>query len=104
MVQDFEYQVLNEVARRHGNSYAFPIAEAISEAKEKRITLGAVHTVLARLEKKGFVTSRIDTPSEEHGARPRRYYKITGLGAEALAARERTVLQIYGSALAGVIS
>lgn len=101
MIKDFQYQVLREVMRLRGSGYAFPIAEAISEDKNKRIALGAIHETLRRLEKEGYVKSRVDVPADQKNARPRRYYKITGLGERALRAREQEVARIYGGVLAG---
>jgi len=58
--------------------------EEVSEGKRK-IGFGSLYPTLHKLEKKGFVESRWgdERPEERSGAR-RRYYRVTGLGEQAL--------------------
>lgn len=45
---------------------------------------GTVHPMLARLEKRGWVESRWETPDQRELNRPmRRYYKLTELGIKS---------------------
>ncbi len=47
---------------------------------------GTVYPALNRLERNGFLKSRWETAAVAHGEKrpPRRYYRITASGAEAL--------------------
>ncbi len=47
--------------------------------------VAAVHVTLRRLQDKGLLTSRVGTPSAR-GGRPRRFYRATPQGLEALRA------------------
>jgi PadR family transcriptional regulator PadR len=47
-------------------------------------SIGAIHVTLERLEKKGLVTSKVE--SESRPGRPRRYFKIEAAGVRALKA------------------
>ncbi|MGH3286698.1 MAG: PadR family transcriptional regulator [Streptosporangiaceae bacterium] len=49
--------------------------------KAARLQSGTLYPLLARLEDQGMVTSGWETP-QESGQRPRRYYRLTGEGAE----------------------
>lgn len=67
--------------------YGLMIAKAIEEVSngEKKIGVGSLYPKLHKLEKKGYIESYWgeDRPEERNGAR-RKYYKLTGLGSEAL--------------------
>lgn len=99
MIGDFEFEVLSEVMRLAGDGYAVPISEHLSNERGKRVQLGTVHGTLARLEKKGFVESRMGDPLPERGGRARRYYKIEISGINAMNARLEQIRQVYAPAL-----
>jgi len=70
---------------RHGEMYGLEMVEE-SDGDIKR---GTVYVTLQRMTKKGFVESRQEeTPSATPGL-PRRLYRITGAGADALRTCER---------------
>lgn len=70
--------VLQAVA--HGFRYGFDIMDATG------IPSGTVYPALNRLERNGLLRSRWEEAGVAHGEKrpPRRYYKITAAGAEAL--------------------
>ena len=67
-------------------AYAFRIAEEIEIQTGKGVSIGAVHSTLTRLEKKGYLSSQFGKPTLERGGRRKRIYTITALGKRALAA------------------
>ena len=48
---------------------------------------GTVYVTLARMEEKGFISSRLDDEPPPSGGLPRRLYTATAYGRELLAAR-----------------
>ena len=48
---------------------------------------GTVYVTLARMEEKGFISSRLDDEPPEAGGLPRRLYRATSYGRQLLAAR-----------------
>ena len=73
--------------------YGLQICDAISDSSGGRQTLkvGSLYPCLHRMEKKGLVHSEMDaTGVESRGGNRRKYYRITGEGAEALSIRQRT--------------
>lgn len=70
--------VLQAVA--HGYRYGFDIMDVTG------MPSGTVYPALNRLERNGFLRSRWETARHAHEEKrpPRRYYKITAAGAEAL--------------------
>lgn len=71
--------------------YGLQMVQAIEEASgtRKQLKVGSLYPSLHRLEKKGFVTSRMETSSEGRGGNRRKFYRITEKGAEALTNRRR---------------
>ena len=75
-------------ALRHHERFGLEILDAIEQCGGKRVGFNALYPNLAKLEEKGFVTARWDeSPTDNKKAR-RKYFKITGLGAQALNQRE----------------
>jgi DNA-binding PadR family transcriptional regulator len=67
-------------------AYTVPIRQTLEEKAGRRISRGAVHTTLERLEGKRLLTSRLGEPLAVRGGRARRYYQVTPQGVEALRA------------------
>jgi len=68
--------------------FGLEILDAIEGCGGKRLGFAALYPNLKKLEEKGFVTSRWeDAPAEDNKSR-RKYFRITGLGAQALEQRE----------------
>jgi PadR family transcriptional regulator PadR len=70
------------LAMTRGSRYGFDIMDAAA------LPSGTVYPVLARLEERGYVRSRWETPAiaQKDKRPPRRYYTITAAGREALTA------------------
>lgn len=72
--------------------YGLEIIKALEEASEGKIRIGfgSLYPTLHKLEKKGFVKSHWgeDRPEERAGAR-RKYYRVTGVGEDALIETQR---------------
>lgn len=81
---EFEELVLLTTAIMNGKAYTVSIVENINTNAGRNLTLSSVHTVLSRLEKKGFVSSEMGGPLKERGGRRRRLYKITSTGYKTL--------------------
>jgi DNA-binding PadR family transcriptional regulator len=68
------------------DAYAFKIAEEIEKKAARSVSIGAVHSTLNRLERKGYLTSKFGDPSSERGGRRKRIYTITALGNRVMTA------------------
>jgi PadR family transcriptional regulator PadR len=53
-------------------------------ASKRRLKRGTIYVTLARMETKGYVTSRAEAPPAEAGGLPRRLYQPTALGRRVL--------------------
>jgi PadR family transcriptional regulator PadR len=61
-------------------TYAVPVQSFVEEAADRRVSLGAIYAVLARLETKGFVESWLGEATARRGGKSKRLYRVTPLG------------------------
>lgn len=80
----FELLVLMAVSSCGDQAYGVPIRQAVEASRGREVSSGAVHTTLERLQRRGFVTSRVGDTTPARGGRPRRYYKLTRAGELAV--------------------
>lgn len=60
--------------------YGVSVAEEYKKQTGHGISIPAIHTVLRRLEEKGFLKSRMGESSPERGGRRKRLYEATAHG------------------------
>ncbi len=83
-IGEFEELVLLITAILNGNAYGVGVMDEIAARTNRRINISAVHTALDRLEKKGFLRSRVGGATAERGGRRKRYFEVTHLGVQAI--------------------
>ncbi len=81
---NLEEMVLLMIVLVHDEAYGIKVREAFIQQYKQEISLSAIHTVLRRLEKKGFTASEMGGASPERGGRRKRLYKITPFGYRIL--------------------
>lgn len=60
------------------------IRREVEARSSRKLSIGAVYTTLERLQRKGYVRSRIGEATMERGGRAKRHYEITAEGELAL--------------------
>lgn len=83
-IGEFEELVLLAVCALPVGTYSVPIQQQLEKVASRTTTLGAVHRALARLERKGYVSSWMGEVTRTRGGKRKRLYKVTGLGKNAL--------------------
>jgi PadR family transcriptional regulator PadR len=81
---EFEEIVLLTVSILDGNAYGLSIIEEIDNRIHRKVSLGAIQTVLKRLEEKKFLKSEFGEATKIRGGKRKRYYTITGEGRSIL--------------------
>jgi DNA-binding PadR family transcriptional regulator len=81
---EFEEVVLLTIASLMSEAYSVGICDEIERITERKITLGVVHSVLNRLEEKGFVSSQLGEATKVRGGRRKRYFEVTHAGKATL--------------------
>lgn len=79
-IGEFEELVLLIIAVLSDGAYGVPIKEEIENVANRKISLGALHATLARLEDKGFIESHMAGASSVRGGRRKRYFSLTRQG------------------------
>ena len=80
----FEELVLLAVRALGGDAYGAQLQRTLEHETRRPVSLGAVHTVLERLEAKGHIESQASDPTAERGGRRRRVFTVTAQGSRAL--------------------
>ena len=83
-IGEFEELVLLTVAVLGDSAYGVSIKEAIEERAKRDISIGALHSTIARLEEKGYLKSHLGGATQERGGRRKRFYQLTHGGKAAL--------------------
>ncbi|MEQ8416748.1 MAG: PadR family transcriptional regulator [Imperialibacter sp.] len=81
---EFEELVLLITAVLHDNAYGISVLQEIEAQTGRQINISAVHSVLDRLEQKGYLKSYLGGATNERGGRRKRLFSVTASGAKAL--------------------
>ena len=81
---EFEELVMLTVGALFDEAYGVAIMDEIASRTGRKVNISAVHEVLKRLEKKGFLKSRMDGATSERGGRRKRCFTLTFEGKKAL--------------------
>ena len=92
---EFEHQVLLAILRLGGEAYSVPIVGELQDRAHRTVATAAVYVALRRLEKRGFLTSRLESPEESGAPYPRRYFAITEAAMEPLKDSRRSLLSLW---------
>jgi len=99
---EFEQLILFSVLELGDDAYGVTIRENIEARTSRLASIGAIYTALGRLEDRGLVASRTESPRGRPG-RPRKFYTLRREGAEALRASYAT-LQSAAKGLVGKVN
>ncbi len=81
---EFEQVVLLALARLKSRGYGMAILREIEERTGRNVGIGSVYSALDRMERKGYITSRLGDPTPERGGRAKRFYRLERPGLMAL--------------------
>ena len=86
---EFEQLVLLAILRLGPKATGRAIRAAVEEGGRRTVWIGAVYTTLDRLDAKGLVRSRLETPADD-GERRRKIYALEPAGRSAIAQAHET--------------
>jgi PadR family transcriptional regulator, regulatory protein PadR len=83
---EFEELVLLTVAvlMNEQEAYSVGICDELEKRTGRSTKLGVVHSVLNRLEEKGYLKSALGEATNVRGGKRKRYYTVTSAGKSAL--------------------
>ncbi len=83
-IGEFEEIVMLTVGILNEEAYGLAIKKEIEKRLNRKVSMGALHTGLYRLEDKGLLTSRLGEATKTRGGKPKRYFSVTNTGQIAL--------------------
>ncbi|MEM6816297.1 MAG: helix-turn-helix transcriptional regulator [Bacteroidota bacterium] len=81
---EFEEIVLLTVAILKNEAYGIAIIDEMESRLKRSVSIGALQTVLRRLEKKGFLSSEFGEATKVRGGKRKRYFNLTAYGKKVL--------------------
>jgi len=83
-IGEFEEIVMLTIGVLNQSAYGVAIKNEIEEKLGRKVSMGALHTGLYRLEEKGLLTSQLGEPTKKRGGKPKRFFKVTAKGQQEL--------------------
>ncbi|MEM9895070.1 MAG: PadR family transcriptional regulator [Bacteroidota bacterium] len=82
---ELEELVMLSVGILFDDAYGLAIQKEMKSRCNRSVTISSVHSVLTRLEEKGFLTARYDGATAARGGRRKRLFRLTAAGENAIA-------------------
>jgi PadR family transcriptional regulator PadR len=81
---ELEELILLAVASLGTEAYAVSVKAELERGARRNVNISAIHSVLYRLEGKGFLTSLFGGATQKRGGKMKRYFRVTNEGLAAL--------------------
>lgn len=81
---EFEEIVMLTVAILYEHAYGVSIKKEIESRLGRNVSVGALQSALKRLEDKEYLASRDGEATQQRAGRPKRFFRITSLGKQAM--------------------
>lgn len=92
---ELEELVLLTVGVLYPEAYGVAVMDELKEKANRSLNISAVHSVLTRLESKGYLKSEMGKPTEERGGRSKRIFTLTAEGKQALEENQMLRNRLY---------
>ena len=93
----FEQLVLSAVMALQEDAYGMQIYSKVCELAGREMSLGSTYVTLDRLQKKGYISSKVADGGPDRGGLPRKFYTMRPKGEQALLAAVETATRISES-------
>ena len=92
---EFEEIVMLTVGILYKEAYGVAIIDEIEQRLDRKVSIGALQTVLRRLEDKGYLTSEFGEATSVRGGKRKRFFSLTSLGSRVLRETQEQRLELY---------
>ena len=93
---ELEEIALLTVAALGDDAYGVSIQQDIESRSKRRISIGALHSTMTRLEEKGLLKSWTGGATTERGGRSKRFFELTQAGKKALTESKALRDELWG--------
>lgn len=94
---EFEEIVLLTVGVLYNEAYGVSIKDEIERRLDRKVSVGALQSALRRMEKKGYLESKVGEANAKRGGKPKRFFFITAYGKSALEYCKDVRLDLWNS-------
>lgn len=94
-IGEFEEIVLLTVAILYNEAYGVAIIDEMEARLKRKVSMGALQTVLRRLEEKGLLNSAFGEATKIRGGKRKRYFTLTKYGQEVLSVAKDQRLALW---------
>ncbi|MDX1939806.1 MAG: helix-turn-helix transcriptional regulator [Saprospiraceae bacterium] len=94
---EFEEIVLLTVAILYGDAYGIAIVDEMEKRLNRKVSIGALQTVLRRLEKKGLLRSELGEATKIRGGKRKRYFTVTEQGQKVMSEAKEQRLALWNA-------
>src|SRR6478752_619579 len=92
---EFEEIVMLTVGILYKKAYGVAIIDEIEQRLNRKVSIGALQTVLRRLEDKGYLTSELGEATNVRGGKRKRYFSLTTLGTRVIRETQENRLDMF---------
>lgn len=92
---EMEHLVLLAILRLGREAYGIPIMDEVASSSGRAVSKATVYVALKRLERKGFVSSRLGEATSARGGRAKRYFRLRAAGLEAMRESRAMLLRLW---------
>lgn len=92
---ELEQLIMLAILRLDAGAYGLSVARELESHAGRRLSRGALYTMLNRLETKGFIGWRSETGGPERQGMPKRVYTVTARGLAAVRASHRVLRRMW---------
>ena len=91
----FDLMIMLALMRLGEPAYGVPISREIESTSGRMVALATLYAALARLEKKGLISSQLGEPTPERGGRAKRYFRVTARGLREVRDTQRVFTSLW---------
>ena len=92
---EMEHLVLLAILRLGREAYGIPIMDEVASRSGRSVSKATVYVALKRLERKGFVSSRLGEATAERGGRAKRYFRLRPAGLKAMRESRAMLMRLW---------
>ncbi|MGC3948618.1 MAG: helix-turn-helix transcriptional regulator [Chryseolinea sp.] len=92
---EFEEVVMLTVGILYQGAYGVAIIDEMQQRLGRKVSIGALQTVLRRLEDKGYLSSELGEATSVRGGKRKRYFFLTTLGSRVLKENQEQRVELF---------
>lgn len=78
-------------------AYGVAIIDEMEQRLKRKVSIGALQTVLRRLEQKGYLKSELGEATNVRGGKRKRFFSLTSLGSRVLRENQEQRVELFKS-------